>query len=98
MRLQLAWAALGLWLPAAAGLTLSFPTPTFSRRTVHGLWCNLLSMARLSVGLTTEQLGEEIGNCLEKGENAGGGALQAQEVAPPASKIQAPSGGGGGGS
>lgn len=45
-------------------------------------------MARLRVGLKTEQLEEEIGNCLEKGEKAGGEALQAQEVARAASKPQ----------
>ena len=32
------------------------------------------------------RLEEEAGSCLGKGEEAGGGALQAQEVAPPASE------------
>lgn len=42
-------------------------------------------MARPSVDLQTQQLEEEMGNCLEKGKEVGGGALQTQEVAPPAS-------------
>lgn len=38
-----------------------------------------------SVGLKIEQLEEEFGDCLEKGEKAGG-ALQAPEVASPAAE------------
>lgn len=77
---QLAWAALGASGYCRADSLIPH-SPTFSWRTVYGLWSQLLSKARLRVGLKTEKLEEEIGKCLEKGEKAGGGALQAQEVA-----------------
>lgn len=38
-------------------------------------------MARQSHDLQAQLLEEEMGNCLEEGGEAGGGALQAQEVA-----------------